>query len=72
MLNNFYLRDAKGMCFDDELDLICNFHYNDFNKQDLVAELSTFHKIYHSAVEDQIPSVSSTNIFKTALVTNDQ
>ena len=41
---------CKGQCFDKELDLVCNFFYNDFNKEDLVAELSTFHKHYLSAV----------------------
>ena len=57
---------CKGQCFHKELDLVCNFFYNDFNKEDLVAELSTFYKLYLSAVEDQIPTVSN---IKTALLT---
>ena len=56
----------KGQCFNKEPDLVCNFFYNDFNKEDLVAELSTFYNLYLSAVEDQIPSVSN---IKTALLT---
>ena len=55
---------CKGQHFEEELDLVCNFFYNDFDKDDLVAELSTFHKLYQSAVP--IPSVSS---IKTALLT---
>ena len=51
---------CKGQCFEKELDLVCNFFYNDFNKEDLVAEN------YLSAIEDQIASVSN---IKTALLT---
>ena len=54
-----------GKPFTEELDAVCNFFYDDFNKQDLVAELSTLHVLYCSAVEDT-PSVNS---IKTALLT---
>ncbi len=36
------------------------------SKEDLVAELSTLHELYHSAVEDEAPSVEG---IKTALLT---
>ena len=55
-----------GQCFNKELDLVCSFFYDDFNKEDLVAELSTFQKLYCAAVEDEVPSVST---IKTALLT---
>ena len=35
----------------EELDAVCDFFYDDFNKQDLVAELSTLHVLYCSVVE---------------------
>ena len=34
---------CKGQCFHKEFDLVCNFFYNDFNKEDLVVELSTIY-----------------------------
>ena len=54
-----------GQFFKEELDVVCNFFYDDFNKEDLVAELSTLHTLYHSVVEE-VPSVNS---IKTALLT---
>ena len=30
-----------GKSFEEELDVVCNFFYDDYNKEDLVAELST-------------------------------
>lgn len=50
---------CKGQCFHKEFDLVCNFFYNDFNKEDFVAELSMFYKLSVSSIEDQIPSVSN-------------
>ena len=54
-----------GQSFKEELDVVCNFFYDDFNKEDLVAELLTLHTLYHSVVEE-VPSVNS---IKTALLT---
>lgn len=45
---------------------MCNFFYSDFNKEELVAELSTLRQLYHSAIGDEAPSVNS---IKTALLT---
>ena len=44
---------------------MCSFFYDDFSREDLEAELSTFHKLYHSALDEEVPSVDS---IKTALV----
>ena len=45
---------------------MCTVFYDDFSKEDLVAELSTFHKLYQSTVGDVVLSVNS---IKTALLT---
>ena len=55
----------RGQCLKEELDQVCTVFYDDFNKEDLVAELSTFHELYQSTVGDVVPSVNS---ITTALV----
>ena len=57
---------CRGLCFNEELDVVCNFFYDDFNREDLAAELLTFHKLYQSALKDELPSVDN---IKTALLT---
>ena len=57
---------CRGQCLKDELDQVCTVFYDDFNKEDLVAELSTFHELYQSTVGDVVPSVDT---IKTALLT---
>lgn len=32
--------------------MVCNFFYDGFNKDELIAELSTLYELYHSVVED--------------------
>ena len=55
-----------GQCFSKELDLVCTFFYGDFDREDLVAQLSTLRQLHHSVVGDEVPSVDS---IKTALLT---
>ena len=55
-----------GQCIKEELDLVCTFFSDDFNKEDLLAELSTLHKLCPSALGDVTPSVDS---IKTVLLT---
>ena len=45
---------------------MCTVVYDDFNKENLVAELSTLHELYQSTVGDVVLSVNS---IKTALLT---
>ena len=60
------IKACGGQCFDEELDAVCNFFHDDFNREDLTAELSTLQQLYHSIVQDEAPSVDS---IKTALLT---
>ena len=54
-----------GQCFTEELDVVCSFFYDDFTREDLEAELSTLHNLYHSVSGEEVPSVDS---IKTALL----
>jgi hypothetical protein len=56
---------CAGESFDKELNAVCIFIYEDFIKDDLMAQLSTLHTLYCS-VTDETPSVDS---IKTALLT---
>ena len=66
-LEQLLFKACRGECFDEELELVCNFFYDDFEREDLVAELSTLHKLYHSTVDDDDPP--SVNNIKSALLT---
>ena len=44
-IEQLLFKACKGQRFNKELDLVCNFFYNDFNKEDLVAELSILYKL---------------------------
>lgn len=48
-----------GQSFNDELTKVCDFFYDDFNKDELDAELLTLQKLYQSAIGNEVPSVSS-------------
>ena len=45
------------------------FFYDDFNREDLAAELLTHHELYHSAVGDEVPSVNTIKIALSTLST---
>ena len=64
----FLFKACEGQCFNEELDVVCNFFYDDFNKEDLVAELPTLQKLYHSVI-DEAPSVDSINTTPLTLST---
>ena len=56
----------KGQNYEEELDFVCNFFTNDFNKIELAAELLTLRTLYGTEVAaDEKPSVNS---IKTALL----
>eukprot|EP00731_Ephydatia_muelleri_P007396 Em0003g1644a len=56
----------KGQNYEEELDFVCNFLTNDFNKIELAAELLTLRTLYGTEVAaDEKPSVNS---IKTALL----
>ena len=57
---------CKGQNYAEELDFVCNFFTNDFNKVELAAELLTLRTLYVSEIAaDEEPSVGS---IKTALL----
>ena len=57
---------CKGQNYEEELDFVCNFFTNDFNKIELAAELLTLRTFYGTEVAaDEKPSVNS---IKTALL----
>ena len=63
-LEQLFCKACVGECFNEELDFVCDYFYDDFNKDDLVAELTTLRQLYHSTVGDKLPSVKT---IKTAL-----
>ena len=45
--------------FNEELDVVCDFFYDDFSKEDLSAQLLTLRELHNSIVKDEIPTVDS-------------
>ena len=45
--------------FNEELDVVCDFFYDDFSKEDLLAQLLTLQALHNSIVKDEIPLVDS-------------
>ena len=45
--------------FNEELDVVCDFFYDDFSREDLLAQLLTLRELHNSMVKDEIPSVDS-------------
>ena len=45
--------------FNEELDLVCDYFYDDFSKEELSAKLLTLRELHKSVVEDEIPSINS-------------
>ena len=68
-MEQLLFKACGGQCFNEELDLVCNFFYDDFNREDLAAELLTLHELYHSAVGDEVPSVNTIKIALSTLST---
>lgn len=64
-LEQLLFKACTGENFATELNYVCNFFFEDFNKDELVAELSTMHQLFHSKAENEAPSVAS---IKTALL----
>ena len=65
-VDQLLLKACAGKCFNEELDSVCTFFYDDFNREALLAELLTLHTLYHSVQQDEVPSVDS---IKTTLLT---
>ena len=63
-LEQLFYKACRGECFSEELDFVHDYFYDDFNKDDLAAELITLRQLYHSSVGDELPSVKT---IKTAL-----
>ena len=57
---------CTGQCFNKELDLVYKISHDNFNKEDLLSELSTLHSLYQSTIEGE---VSSVNCIKTVPLT---
>ena len=49
---------SAGQSFNEDLDVVCDFFYDDFSKE-LSAQLLTLRELHKSVVEDEIPSVNS-------------
>eukprot|EP00731_Ephydatia_muelleri_P010741 Em0005g1327a len=63
-------KTCKGQNYEEELDFVCNFFTNDFNKIELAAELLTLRTLYGTEVAaDEKPSVNSINTALLALST---
>ena len=52
------IKACRKQCFIEELDLVCNFFYEDFNREDLEAELSTIVQLkrlrYHQLIASRM------------------
>ena len=42
---------SAGQSFNEELDVVCDFFYDDFSKEDLSAQLLSLQELHKSAVE---------------------
>ena len=50
---------STGQSFNEELDVVCDFFYDEFSKEELSAQLLTLRELHNSIVKDEIPSVDS-------------
>ena len=57
---------CAGQSYEEELDVVNKLFYDDFNREELVAELPILYELYQSAVQNATPSVESV---KNALLT---
>eukprot|EP00731_Ephydatia_muelleri_P018315 Em0011g355a len=65
-VEQLFFKACKGQNYEEELDFVCNFFTNDFNKIELAAELLTLRTLYGTEIAaDEKPSVNS---IKTALL----
>ena len=58
-LEQLLFKACAGENFENELDFICDFFFENFEKDDLAAELSTLHQLYQSKARDEAPTVAS-------------
>ena len=65
-LEQLLLKACGRQSLKDELDAVCIFFYNDFNREELESEFLTFSELYQSVAQDDVPSVAS---IKAALLT---
>ena len=50
---------STGQSFNKELDVVCDFFYDDFSKEELLAQLLTLRELHNSILKDEMPSVNS-------------
>ena len=50
---------STGQSYNEELDVVYDFFYDDFSKEELSAQLLTLRELHNSIVKEEIPSVSS-------------
>ena len=53
---------CTGQCFKEELDSVCSFFFDDFDKIELESQLCTLHQLYSSVVVEEMPSIDSIKI----------
>lgn len=53
-LEQLLLKACGGQNFENELQAVCEFFYEDFSKDDLASELTTRHKLYKCALLSEV------------------
>ena len=65
-MEQLLFKACAGQSYEEELDVVYKFFYDDFNREELVAELPILYELYQSAVQNATPSAES---IKNALLT---
>ena len=50
---------SREQSFNEEINVVCDFFYDDFSKEDLLAQLLTLRELHNSIVKDEISSIDS-------------
>ena len=51
-MEQLLFKACAGQSYEEELDVVNKFFYDDFNREELVAELSILYELYQSAVQN--------------------
>ena len=58
-IEQLLLKACSGKSVDKDLTTVCDFFYDDFNKEELASELVTLRTLYASVVQSEEPSIDS-------------
>ena len=58
-IKQLLLKACSGKSVDEDLKTVCDFFYDDFDKEELASELLTLRTLYTSVVDSEEPSIES-------------